>query len=673
MVNRSVGVLLLWALTAFSLQAQTRLPMTYGDIEIILQTVPQGISGHGYFEYAFRVRNLSKERPHTVTLSLPFQKGYRPGDSIGELRRTVQVGANETARLSLLQPDHPPIGGRDVAVFIDGQRRQREYPLTPLESQFSSRVGRIYYSLSRNTPLLLIGSHVGSLPKQTASGGMIGMGGGAPGMGGPGMPVVPKKPAPPPGGGRRTGGGAAPAADWEMFDLPPEQSALPCLGSLLEMVLAWETFDYDVAPGKPGLPAFSYQPVTPESVETWSSDWLAYSRYDGVLVTADELKAMPAGVRDALWQYVETGGFLLVVGPADPRGLSSVAEVETDPAGWKSVYAGFGECLISPDANYDKWDAEHFDLLHKAWTAASFVWPGGPRNTEAANNDFPIIEDLGIPIKGLLVLMFLFALGIGPANLLLLSHLKRRLWMLWTTPVFSICTCAAVFGYMLIAEGWQGQMRTETLTLLDESTHRATTIGWTGFYSPLTPSGGLHFSYQTEVITQHAAESLRGEARISCTIDLTQDQHFASGWVEARVPAHFKVRKSETRRERAVLQREPDGRWSMVNGLGAAIRRFWYADDKGQIHEAEDIAAGARTLLTRTDKECPVRTRTMRSILAGNWMSGIFQMTEYPRQYLRPGLYLAEMDDSPFLEDALREAKKRKAHAFIVGFHQPSD
>jgi hypothetical protein len=644
-----VAVILLMSLarTAHPIHAQTRVPMTFGDIEITLPTTPQGASSHGYSEYVFLVRNQSSEQTHTVGLSIPFERHYVRGDSIRDLRRTVQVGANETVRFSLFQPDYPPIDGRNVAVFIDGQRRQRDLQLKPNEASFGSRRYRSMrysrYSTSSSVkaePLVLIGSRVRPLPQQ--EGGVpIGMAGGTGGPGG--------------------GGSGLPPAATQVGGMHPMPRRVPVPGGEIE-----------VAPIKPGLPPNSHQPVNAEAVETWSSNWLGYSRYDCVLVTADELKTMPESVRSALWQYVETGGFLFVIGPADLRGLSTVSETTPDPAGWITVRAGFGKCVISPNGEYEKWDLDHYQRLSQDWTAIAAGWTQPERVTTAANREFPVVEDLGIPVKGLFVLMFLFTLGIGPINLLFLSRLKRRIWMLWTTPVISLATCVAVFGYMLISEGWEGQLRSETLTLLDETTHRATTIGWTGVYSPLTPSDGLHFSYETEMIPQRFFEGEQGGAR-ACTIDWSQDQHLATGWVEARVPAHFKVRKSEMRRERVTLQREADGHWSMVNGLGAEIRRFFYVDRKGQVHKAEDIPAGARAMLTLTEKESQPQPKNVGGILfSPNWMSQMKDLATKPEHYLRPGNYLAEVDDSPFLEDTLRNAKKRKTHALIMGFRQPS-
>lgn len=675
--------LLLLALAAFPVPAQA-ITATFGDIEIAPQPPPKGNSWHGYFEYVFHVHNKSAERPHLVSLSIPFERLFINEDSIRDLRRTVQVGAKETVRVSLLQPDHPPVYGSDVEVTIDGRRQERELPLNlkNAESRSHYGYGRGYSRAVglATEPLILMGRGVHPLPvmEPARPGGMAGVGTpGSPGMPG-GMPG-PAGMAPPPGmpgggpPGVLPGGAARPVilSDGisERLLLPATGNGLPCLvGTLSWWLLATEMGWIDMPPGKPGLPPSGFQFV---NVETWSDNWLAYSRYDGIVVRADELKDVPAEVQSALWQYVETGGALLVLGKADLRGLSALTKTPSDEAGWTMVRAGFGVCHLSPDANYDGWDSKHFNQLATDWTSAVPIWQQ-QRSTVEANRTFPVIEELGIPIKGLFVLMFLFTLAIGPINLLVLTRLKRRLWLLWTTPAISLFTCLAVFGYMLISEGWQGQLRSETLTLLDETTHRATTIGWTGVYSPLTPGDGLHFSYETEVVPQRYFEGRRGGAR-SCTIDWSHDQHFAAGWVEARVPAHFKVCKSEMRRERVTLQRERDGRWSMVNGLGAAISHFWYADDKGQIHAAENVAAGARAMLTRTEKECQAQAKTMRSILSGiSWMSGMQQLAASPEHYLRPGLYLAEVDDSPFLEDALRNAKKRKVHALIVGFSSTS-
>ena len=49
-------------------------------------------------------------------------------------------------------------------------------------------------------------------------------------------------------------------------------------------------------------------------VAEWSTTWLGYSRYDGVVLTADEMRALPEPAASALTRYVECGGALLVIG-----------------------------------------------------------------------------------------------------------------------------------------------------------------------------------------------------------------------------------------------------------------------------------------------------------------------------------------------------------------------
>lgn len=618
--------------------ATPALATTYGDIEVTIQSEPRGKSSHGYFEYVFLVTNHSAERPHTVTLSIPDQRGFTGWDHIRDLRQTVQIGGNETARVELLQPDTPPVGGEDVTVFIDERRQEHAVPLRPNATEgrggFYGRSSYRLYSAGTSELLILKSRSIRkefprlTLPAVVAAGGMSG------GMAG--MPAAP--PRPPEG---VAPGGMPPAKP--PAELPPSAPAKP----------------------KPGI-LENVQFLPAESVEVWSHNWLAYSRYDGIVVTGDDLKAMAPAVRTALWQYVETGGTLLVLGKADLRGLSVTFDRENED-GWRWMEAGFGWCIVSPDDNFDRWKEEHFQLVSRLWSETGSQWRN-PRHSYDANERFPIVEDIGIPIKGLFVLMFLFAVAIGPINFLVLARKKRRIWILWTTPAISLVTCLAVFGYMLLSEGWEGQLRTDTFTLLDEGTHRATTVGWTAVYSPLTPSDGLHFSYETEVIPQRMNEGRRAGVR-SCTLDWSRDQHFASGWVEARVPAHFKVRKSEMRSKRVNIDREADGRVSMLNGLGAEISRITYADDKGRLYSAEHIAAGARVALTpKNVPEVPQPVQTMRQVyLTGNWLIGPQGLGSAPQRYLRPNSYLAEMDDSPFLEDALRNARTRKCHAVIVG------
>ncbi len=49
-------------------------------------------------------------------------------------------------------------------------------------------------------------------------------------------------------------------------------------------------------------------------VTEWSTNWLSFARYDGIVISGEELNAAAEGIRTAMLRYVERGGALLVTG-----------------------------------------------------------------------------------------------------------------------------------------------------------------------------------------------------------------------------------------------------------------------------------------------------------------------------------------------------------------------
>ena len=67
-------------------------------------------------------------------------------------------------------------------------------------------------------------------------------------------------------------------------------------------------------------------------------------------------------------------------------------------------------------------------------------------------------------------------------------------------------------------------------------------------------------------------------------------QHLSRGWLRARLPAYFIVRKSEPRRERVNLRGQSGGegqttpRLEAVNGLGVDLESLSVADATGRVY-----------------------------------------------------------------------------------------
>ena len=521
-----------------------------GDITITPGISPSGGSDHGYAEYRISVLNHSPDKMRVVTLKLPDSSFNIGPNRIRDITRSVVVGPGSTAHVSLFQPP-VPLHGNDLAVAIDGRLQREAVPLSlgnhapDTSHSFASHfvlgaMGSISLPLSlqvlvsRNVNTSEFHTHVETLVKSIPT--MSGFSA---------LTSTSRSGVTSSSSSRSTG-----SASYELIDL--------------------------------GFP-----------VSAWSTDWLGFSRYDGVVVTSEDVRKMPSDVQSALWEYVECGGALLVLGGNNlPDNWTSRVEMSDKSVSMSANRVGFGEFFVSAEMDTASLNQTQWRQIVHSWVKTATPWQSQLSVSEA-NNRFPVVDDFGIPVRGLFLLMLVFAIVIGPMNLILLSRKRRRIWMLWTVPVISLTTCLAVFLYATFAEGWNRYIRSEGLTILDQRFNRATSIGVTAFYSALTPGDGLHFGYETELTSQTFAAT-----PLPRTVDWTQDQHLARGWIAARVPAHFKVRKTEMRRERITVRIEEDSRLGIVNGLGADIDQFWLADKEGTVYSGSKIQAGSEAELT---------------------------------------------------------------------------
>jgi len=212
-------------------------------------------------------------------------------------------------------------------------------------------------------------------------------------------------------------------------------------------------------------------------------------------------------------------------------------------------------------------------------------------------------------------------------NLWVLAKYKKRMWLLWTVPTFSLLTCLAVWVYATAAEGWSGHERVKTVTILDQRNLTATTIGWAAFYAPITPGGGLTYAMSTELTPQIGRLSGRryygygGDSGRPRTVNLDNGQHLATGWIVARVPAHFQVRKTaDTVRRRLNFRGSAAAGFEVVNGLGVDVRRLVYADRTGKLYQVGAIPAGQTATLNARPGRAKAGHDAWRWIYENDWV-----------------------------------------------------
>ena len=594
---RSPG--LLWLACLLTLCFTTGALAADSDISVALESTPLVDPSHGYSEYRFVIRNVSRSESHEVEISLPATPSY--GQGMREITRRVTVGADSTVRLSLLQPALS-LNGFEAGVTVDGRRRRDTITLS------GSRVsGSALWSYSRGSvnPNVLVSQGV------------------------PGAFLAAKD-------------AALPST---ITPSPPAGSATP--GA--------------VATASP-IPQLTLNLVrSPAATSQWSDQWLSYSSYDAIVVSAAEWSAMPPQVREALTTYLQAGGVLLVLGGNDL------------PQAWREATAsepvarvdggGFGVMLAAQNDAFRETEKSNWATLLAYASATPAPWSGAVGND--LNSMFPIVQNTRIPARGMMVMMILFAIIIGPVNMFVLSKKNRRIWMLWTVPTISFVTSLGVFAYAMFSEGIKPQVRIAQITLLDEGARRATTVGLLGVYCPLTPGNGLEFDTQTEV-TPIVADWYSPSDR---SIDWTSGQRLTTGWVAARTPTHLLVRNSQTRRERLTI--EPgtnDTEITVVNGLGVPITQLTVKGKSGQLFAGSNIAPGARASLTAVPSSIPTTGITpLRNVGTYGWANAAISMSNEPTLFLAPGCYIAQLADTVFLDDGLGHAAKRNVLSVVYG------
>lgn len=409
-----------------------------------------------------------------------------------------------------------------------------------------------------------------------------------------------------------------------------------------------------------------------DSVKNMSTNWLAYSSLDGMVLTAKDLEKTTPEVRTAIYNYVEAGGSLTVLGQC--KLPDSWSKQNVGNADFLEFSPGFGYCVVCNASNLSQLRPADLDRVIKGWNATQAPWD--ENRGFNYGQMFQVVERRGLPIVTLLLFLILFTFLVGPLNLYVLSRFQKRIWMLWTIPTFSLVATLLIFSYMMLYEGWQSYTRIEAVTVLDETSQTASSIGVYGIYAPLTPGNGLTFDTTTEVSPVSSNTSGRyGYSNFQYrTMDWTAGQHLASGWVTARVSTYFRLRKVETRRERLLVSKTPQGEIEIVNGLKGTINKLWLADKNGKVYKATDIDSGAKSVLNFEKQLDDGGSQSFREIYSrGNWTNIRSSIEIQPHLYLRPNTYVAIMDGTPFIEPGLPGAIPRDSSSVVFGILRESE
>ena len=396
------------------------------------------------------------------------------------------------------------------------------------------------------------------------------------------------------------------------------------------------------------------------------TNWLGFTSLRAVLIGPAEWGQLTPPQQDALLTWTASGGDLLLVdGP-----LETLLPPAQNGTGWgggnsvRSYFFGHIHALKSSDIREKGFvntigaiDAPSMipDWALPANRAKDWGWIDSQRGFRSE------IEGAGeVPSRAYLSILVLFVALIGPVNYIYLWRKRQQVLMVVTVPLISICFILLLTGYGLLMQGFDVQARAITFTVLNQTLKQAATRSSVSLYpGGITPSGGLRFA--SDIAVFPLGKDGLGP-RGSMDLDLTGEQRFQAGLLQARSPSNFEQIGFRAARERLSFERAGK-ELSVVNGLGSTVRQLFYRDG-GQIYAlAGELSAGDRAPLKVASFKAsdlfsePLKTSTLSPLK--------FQQVI---QSQSDGTYLAVIEASPFWDPGVSEPKERGSFHLVLGY-----
>ena len=209
----------------------------------------------------------------------------------------------------------------------------------------------------------------------------------------------------------------------------------------------------------------------------------AYVGYPVVVVT--EASAVPSDVWPVLEAYAATGGRLVLTRPS--RDVVERLPLLREGDSVSETFYGFGhvrQCRQPADC------ASKLVALFAEEPEVPVNPIGPPPRWEKGNalegGALPLLTSARAPVGRFLLLIFAFALAVGPGGLML-ARRKGPVAVLVAVPVVSVVTCLALITWSVLVDGFAVHAARYSLTWLDGARSRAVTLGVAAWYANLSP------------------------------------------------------------------------------------------------------------------------------------------------------------------------------------------
>lgn len=418
-----------------------------------------------------------------------------------------------------------------------------------------------------------------------------------------------------------------------------------------------------VAPGSAAAPttAPEHVRVTGIAFESLSSLPEAYTSLHALVLDVGDGTPPTRGVLDAITAWVRSGGVLAVAG----RGAGQFLSKEPSLAAWvdprfragspqgSALYAcGLGLLLVFEGEEVLA-DSSQVAALNAAIELCAPFVSVAPHSTF----DIPI-PGIEVPFRSLTLLLVLFAILVGPVNLIFVRRSGRPALLLLTIPAIAFVFSIGLIAYGAAAQGLDVRATSSSVGVLDQRSHHGSSHERRQVFAGLAAGPGL--CPGPGVVVERVADealdwSTRREYRATYDSGLT----LSGAWLPVRTPTRFSVSVDRAARGRIDIERTSDG-WKATNGLDTRVEVLLFRDFAGDIHEFEGPIVAGRSATASADAPDAELLDELASadVLAAELAEGSF----LPR-----GAWIARVARSPLIDPVGLEYEEAAGEHVLMG------
>lgn len=311
----------------------------------------------------------------------------------------------------------------------------------------------------------------------------------------------------------------------------------------------------------------------------------SYVGYPVVLVT--DMDAVPPDLWAVLEAYAASGGRLVFTRPSRDLG-EHLPLLPANDARSEAFY-GFGHVrrCVAPVECVGAVQALLAESSEKGQVNPIGPPPRWERGDTLRDGELPLLESARAPVGRFLLLIFAFALAVGPGGLVL-ARRRGPVAVLVAVPVVSLVTCVALISWSVLVDGFAVHAARYSLTWLDGERSRAVTLGVAAWYANLSP-GEVRLPGSSALLPPDDLDEVLTD------LDWTNGLTVTGGFLPPRTYREWGEVAVLPSRARLVL-RDEGGTVRVQNALGARVEEG-YLRRGGAHYRLSALEDGAEAVL----------------------------------------------------------------------------